>query len=117
MIQLNLLVIKTNQVEKVHHFYQQLGLHFTHHRHGKGPLHYAAEMNGLVFEIYPLPQASAEVDKSTRLGFTVQKLAAILPQLDASAIISLPQQREWGYTALVKDPDGRKVELTEAQAF
>jgi len=48
------------------------------------------------------------------LGFTVQKLAAILSQLDASAIISPPQQRECGYTALVKDPDGRKIELTEA---
>jgi len=71
-------------------------------------------MNRFVFEIYPLPKALVEVDKSTRLGFAVQKLAAILPQLDARAIISLPQQQEWGYTALVKDPDGRKIELTEA---
>ncbi len=114
MINLNLLVIKTNQVEKVHHFYQQLGLQFTHHRHGNGPFHYSAEMNGLVFEIYPLPKASLEPDKNTRLGFTVQKLATLLSQLDASAIISPPQQQKWGYTALVKDPDGRKVELTEA---
>lgn len=115
MINLNLLVIKTNQIEKVHHFYQQLGLQFTHHRHGNGPLHYATEMNGLVFEIYPLPKASVKPDKSTRLGFTVQKLDTLLSQLDANAITSPPQQQEWGYTAVVMDPDGRKIELVEAK--
>jgi len=95
-MRLNLLVIKTNQMENVRQFYQQLGLQFTHHQHGNGPFHYSAEMNRFVFEIYPLPKALVEVDKSTRLGFAVQKLAAILPQLDARAIISLPQQQEWG---------------------
>lgn len=114
MVQFNLLVIKTNQMENVRQFYQQLGLLFTHHRHGNGPFHYSAEMNKFVFEIYPLPKALDEPDKSTRLGFTIQKLAPVLQQLDKNAIISPAQAREWGYTALVKDPDGRKVELTEA---
>ena len=52
---LNLIVIRTNQLEALMEFYQCFELAFNYHRHGKGVMHYSCEMdNGIVFEIYPL---------------------------------------------------------------
>lgn len=46
-------VIRTNRLPEVLTFYQSLGLEFVEEKHGKGPVHYACESNGVVFEIYP----------------------------------------------------------------
>ncbi len=46
-------VLRTNEVEKTLEFYQTLGLTFVQEQHGNGPVHYACESNGNVFEIYP----------------------------------------------------------------
>jgi len=46
------------------------------------------------------------------LGFTVQDLdAAVAHCVD---LISPPTNGEWGYRAVVADPEGRRVELVEA---
>ena len=113
MIRCNLVVIKTYQVEATQQFYSSLGLHFEKHRHGKGPLHYAAELGQFVFEIYPLPDNLEIADTSTRLGFQVEQLDDLLTQLPLNQILKEPHQSEWGYQAVVCDPDGRKVELKQ----
>lgn len=115
MCKLNLLVIRSDQPEQVAHFYEHLGLTFEYHRHGKGPLHYSSVCEDMVFEIYPLLKRQTEADISIRLGFHVSHLDALLEKLKAQdiAIIQEPQRSEWGYQAIVKDPDGRKIELTE----
>ena len=46
-------VIKTAELEKTRAFFETLGLTFVEEKHGKGPVHYACERNGVVFEIYP----------------------------------------------------------------
>lgn len=46
-------VIKTEEVERTLKFFTQLGLNFVQEKHGNGPIHYACEQNGVVFEIYP----------------------------------------------------------------
>lgn len=109
-------MIKTHQLEAIHQFYSKLGLNFEKHRHGKGPLHYATELDSLVFEIYPLPSSQKMADASTRLGFQVEQLEDLIAQLARNQILKGPYQSEWGYQALVSDPDGRKVELTQRQA-
>lgn len=111
---LNLIVIKTQQLEKLVLFYQLIGLSFVYHQHGNGPFHYSAELDQLVFELYPLPQTNT-VDKSTRLGFKVFQLDALMLALENASIkiLKKPQQTKWGYTAVVEDPDGRKIELTQ----
>ncbi len=47
------LVIRAVDMERVLEFFQQLGLEFVEEKHGRGPVHYACDQNGVVFEIYP----------------------------------------------------------------
>jgi len=112
---LNLLVIKTNQPETVAAFYEQIGFQFSNHLHGNGPLHFAAELPNFVFEIYPLPNGVNTPDNTTRLGFTVPNLDTTVLNLKkhGSKVNKEPMVTEWGYQAVVEDPDGRKIELKE----
>ena len=117
MIRLNLLVIRTKQAQKLVQFYELLGLSFTQHRHENGPLHYAAEQDNFVLEIYPLSKTQAIADNSTRLGFEIERLDKIIQQLQKEGIEikKMPYQSPWGYRAVVQDWDGRKVELIEIE--
>ena len=109
---LNLVVIRAADPDRSAEFYRLLGLTFTKHRHGTGPEHYAAE-GPVVFEIYP--RGAGEATAATRLGFRVAALNTLIDKLEASGtpILTLPAQTEWGYRAVVADPDGHKVELLE----
>ena len=80
MVTLQLLVLKTPQLEQVHDFYQTLGIDLTQERHGQGPLHFLGPAGETVFEIYPLsPPATAE--GSVRLGFAVPRLTELIQEL------------------------------------
>jgi predicted enzyme related to lactoylglutathione lyase len=116
-VKLNLIVLKTRQVEQVRTFYQVLGLDLTEEQHGKGPIHFAGRIGDVVIEIYPLPNDASLVDSSTRLGFDVENVAQVIMALDSigTCIVSLPKDTPWGFQAIVKDPDGRSVELTQRQ--
>lgn len=74
MAKINLLVIKTLNPDALASFYTQLGITFNYHQHGKGPFHYSANLEGVVFEIYPLPKGETKADKTLRLGFSVENL-------------------------------------------
>ncbi|MET3879818.1 VOC family protein [Chitinophaga sp. OAE865] len=115
MINLSLVVIKTNKLHKQSEFYSSLGFQFEYHKHGNGPYHYASVGEKPVLEIYPLPKGTEVADHTTRLGFVVDNLSQTIQTLiDIGVkIISEPAHTEWGYTAVVQDPDGRKIELTE----
>ena len=111
---LNLLVIRSNDMEALATFYSLLGFNFEYHQHGKGPFHYAAERDGLVLEIYP-ETSKFLTTRGLRLGFGVNNLDAVLNKIEAKGgrIIQPLQNTEYGETAIVADPDGRKVELKE----
>ena len=55
-MKLNLLVLKTHQLEALKEQYEFLGLSFVYHQHGSGPFHYASEQEDFVLELYPLPK-------------------------------------------------------------
>jgi len=111
--ELSLIVIKTKQLEALKDFYQKLGLSFKEEKHGNGPIHYSSSIGNLVIELYPLPKSIEVADSTTRLGFRVNNLDEIFKVLIASntQVVSEPAQNEWGYSAIVKDPDGRSIEL------
>jgi hypothetical protein len=113
-VSLTLLVLKTRQVERVRTFYEALGIAFTEERHGTGPLYHAGRVGGVVFEIYPLPDGGT-AETSTRLGFCVGDLAEVIQTLEGACtpVVKQPIQTAWGLQAVVKDPDGRSVELTQ----
>jgi len=102
--QINLLVFRTSQPKTLAKFYELLGMEFQYHQHGNGPFHYAATLNGFVFEIYPLLKNQQEVDKSLRLGFTVPQLDQLILELKKNKIeiIKEPTQMEWGYIAIIR---------------
>jgi len=115
---LNLIILRTADLKQTAEFYQQLGLEFIEERHGAGPIHYACELNGLVLEIYPGKPGTAPDRKSsgaTTLGFQVNSLEAMLEALKAKGglVLTPPQESQWGRRAVVQDPEGRAIELTE----
>jgi catechol 2,3-dioxygenase-like lactoylglutathione lyase family enzyme len=115
---LKLLVLKTNQLDALCEFYGLLGIEFTLERHGNGPEHYAGKAGDCVFEIYPLRADSFAADKTTRLGFAVENLAALFQAFETAGIKidCKPEQTAWGVRAVVRDPDGRAVELYQRQS-
>jgi hypothetical protein len=111
---LNLLVIRSPDIDRSARFYQLLGLTFTKHGHGTGPEHYAAELSSAVFEIYPRRDDN-DSTSSTRLGFRVANLDQTIATLQqgGAKIVSLPKDTPFGRRAVVDDPDGHRVELTQ----
>lgn len=114
-MKINLIVLKSAHPDELATFYRQLGVQFEHHRHGNGPLHYAATLEEVVFEIYPLPNGKDNADDTLRLGFTVQHLVSTIEKIKDTGgkIIKEPTITEWGYIAIIEDLDGRKVEVKE----
>ena len=112
---LNLLVLRTRNPKGLSSFYEQLGVKFEYHQHGNGAWHYSSDVEGIVFEIYPLLRNQKNVDKSLRLGFSINNLDKKIIKLQQLGIeiVSLPKRSEWGYFAVIKDLDGRKIELKE----
>ncbi len=109
----SLLVIRSSDIDRTAEFYTKLGLTFEKHTHGKGPEHYASEVDGFVFEIYPLSKSGIATTE-TRIGFEVQSVDETVRLLeDAGAkIITRPKDSEWGQRAVVKDFEGHTIELT-----
>ena len=111
---LNLVVLRSPDLAQAAAFYSRLGLQFTRHQHGSGPEHFAAELSGGVFELYPLT-ADGPSTLGTRIGFSVPSLDTTIAALSdyPAAVISPPKDSEWGRRAVVADPDGHRVELLQ----
>ena len=109
---LKLLVLRTHRLEEMKKFYESLGIEFVKERHGQGPAHYAGAMGSAVLELYPLPKDAPEPDKSLRLGFLVPNLGTIANELGSAGIRIGPSQRQ-SPAVVIKDPDGRTVELSQ----
>ena len=105
---IKLVVIRSADIEATVAFYQSLGFTFTDEQHGNGPRHFAVEINGLVFEIYPTRKAE-DVDRTTRLGFSLPDLYAAIHALRTqhAIVVEEPEPTAWGPRTVVRDPDGR----------
>jgi lactoylglutathione lyase len=109
-MKLNLLVLRTPHLEDLRRFYSALGARFERERHGNGPEHYAATLgDDLVLELYPALDGS-KPDAGLRLGLSVDDIGETLRALGQTAT---PRQTQWGLRVLVRDPDGRTVELLQ----
>ena len=110
-VALSLLVLRSQQVEALRLFYETLGIDLCEEQHGTGPVHFAGKLGPTVLEIYPLVDGDA--DTTTRLGFVVEDLGYVLESLWRRKLSPLKKAKEteWGLRAIVKDPDGRAVEL------
>ena len=111
----SLLVIRAADIHAALAFYQALGLSFTPEQHGAGPLHHACDLDGLVFEIYPLKAGVSNAQDSTMLGFRVASLEQTLAALKELGVEPKAPVKtaDWGRFVNVVDGDGRTVQLTE----
>ena len=109
-MKLNLIVIRTADMLRLVNFYKILGLEFDYHKHDKGVFHYTTKIGDTTFEIYPLLKNQVEADISTRLGFEIESFEEKIALL-SEFMVSQPMQTEFGLCAIVKDTDGRKVEI------
>ena len=108
----NLVVLRSSDIDRGAAFYRQMGLLFTKHSHGTGPEHYSSEVSGVIFELYPLtPKSSATT--GTRIGFRVDSVDSVVKLLTeiGAVIVSPPADSEWGRRAVVKDFDDHIIEL------
>ncbi len=81
-------------------FYEALlGVALEAEQHGDGPVHYSAALEGVVLELYPGGTGAAGL----RLGLAVRNRPAALARL--------------GVGGPIRDPDGRRVLLREAEVF
>jgi lactoylglutathione lyase len=110
--QLNLVVLRSSDLERAMAFYRVLGLTFTRHAHGAGPEHYACEVNGMVFEIYPLTVRSSPTT-GVRIGFRVASVDDAVELLSrmGGVVVTPAADSEWGRRAVMRDFDGHTVEL------
>jgi lactoylglutathione lyase len=115
-VRVNLLVLRVADIDRAAAFYRLLGFEFSRHAHGTGPLHYASDADGFVFELYPAT-ADQGVSASTRIGFAVENvddIAAKLGLFAGARLVTAPKDTEWGRRAVVADPDGHRIELVAA---
>jgi lactoylglutathione lyase len=110
---IRLLVLRTNDAKRLADFYSLLGMTFEYHKHGNSPYHYSAMIGQTVLEIYTLSKSQSEPDKNLRLGFgidnfdeTVQKLKELKVKFSLE-----PTQSEFGFMAIISDPDEKRIEL------
>jgi hypothetical protein len=113
---LQLLVIRSADVERAAGFYAALGFHFSPQQQGNGPRHYAAQANGVVLELYPLKSGAAA--SNIRLGFEVDSVDLVTERLTRLGAVCLerphvPEDSQGARCAVVKDFDGNAVELME----
>lgn len=111
---LRLIVLRTKKMKRAKAFYGHIGLAFTREQHGAGPVHYSAALGETVLEIYPADK-SAKGDGVARLGFAVSDVRRVLSTLEATGapFIQHVRKTKYGEVAVVRDPDGRSVELVQ----
>jgi hypothetical protein len=112
-MEIRLLVLRTIDQKKLADFYSLFGLNFDYHKHGNSPFHYSALIEKTVLEIYPLSKNQVEPDKNLRLGFGIDnfdKTVLTLKQLQVPFSLE-PTQTDFGFMAIISDPDERKIEI------
>jgi hypothetical protein len=116
-LQLKLLVLRTPRLNALRKFYRMIGIDFTEEQHGTGPTHLTGPLGDAILELYPFTDDNAVADTTTRLGITVPNLVESVVALETlgTPIVSRPRQTRWGWRAIVRDPDGRVIELYQRE--
>jgi len=111
--QINLVLIRSKNIELAADFYRVLGVVLVKEKHGNGPEHYSSCENKVVFEIYPL--ANEQNSMGTRIGFMLDDLDGCIIDLKKmnAMVIQEPYDSEWGRRAVISDLDGHAVEPLE----
>jgi len=106
-------ILRASNKDETKAFYERLGIKFSEHKHGNGPLHYACEFKGTVLEIYQgrkqdEPKQEHEYRSAGETTLYIE-LPPELPMDQSTAgmkIITVIRDRA---LVVLQDPDGRAV--------
>jgi lactoylglutathione lyase len=115
---LGALILFASDIEETVAFYRVLGLPLDVDEHDDGgPLHYACELQGCHFAIFPTEgegrAPGMRQPGASFPGFTVDAVEETVGALRAhgAKVLQEPSPYPWGIRAVVEDPDGRPVEV------
>ncbi|HEY4258933.1 MAG TPA: VOC family protein [Schlesneria sp.] len=110
---LSLVVIRVSDITRSAEAYSVLGMTFQQEQHGNGPVHCSGAVGGTILELYPATERSPVT--SCRLGFAVACVDDVIAKWRESGgeINVEPTDSPSGRRAVVTDPDGHKIELTQ----
>lgn len=113
---LGLIVLRTKNITKIIAWYGAIGVGIAKEKHEKASSTYTADLEGLILEFLPLKEETPAPEPNVRLGFVVEDLDKAITDLKAlgTVVINPPQSTSRGFRAVVRDPDGRSIELYKA---
>jgi lactoylglutathione lyase len=120
--ELGSLILFSERVEDVAAFYRALGLPLESEQHGDGPVHHTCSLGPTHFAIFAARSSASAAQTADHRGAGAQFFGLTVDDLGAAFAVSRehgaevvqePKSYPWGRRALVRDPDGRVVELFE----
>jgi lactoylglutathione lyase len=119
MPKIGALVLFASDIGRTVAFYRALGLPLQVDDHGtdEGPLHYACDLDGCHFAVFPADgegkSPGLRQSGSSFPGFTVESVEETVEAARAfgARVIQEPSVYPWGLRAVLEDPDGRSVEV------
>ncbi|ATL48682.1 hypothetical protein COR50_16775 [Chitinophaga caeni] len=114
MSQFRAIVVHTLQLHALTTFYTQLGFRFECLQAYNGIMYYASKSLPKL-EIRPLHKSGQSNGNTVTLEFGIKDLDQVVKQLTSRgiSIVQHPTSTPLGYSAIVLDPDGRRVTLVQ----
>lgn len=110
---LETVVLRCGDLERSRAFYEAIGLRFVEEQHGNGARHYACTLGPVVLELYPLVGRSSA---GLRLGLRRERVEDAIAAVSAMGAEIVRVRRDGPcVTAVIRDPDGHEIALTEPQ--
>lgn len=110
------ITITTPQLQDMLGFYRIIGFQFAAAKVDKGSEIYRAHHNGVEFSLYKTVNAQKSQVPGLQLGFMVSDLAGTVEKLKAISSVTCildPTEMPDGKKAIMIDPDGHAIELSE----
>jgi lactoylglutathione lyase len=119
MAEFGALVVYAADAARTAAFYRAVGVSLEDEDHGEGPVHFAADLDGVHFAVYPA-QAPGRAPARRAAGgsfpgfyvTSLDQVTAALAGLGAP-VLQAHEEMPWGCRILAEDPDGRPVEVNQ----
>ncbi len=113
-VALRLVVLRCADLARAASFYRALGFDLVEEQHGAGPRHFSCTLGDVILELYPQGEGAASA--GLRLGLRVSDVAAVVASIRAAGVGAVLRAVDDPPGALVRDPDGHRLELEQAAA-
>jgi uncharacterized glyoxalase superfamily protein PhnB len=112
-------VLFTSRQDECVAFYRLLGAPLVEERHDDGVVHFACEIGEVHFAVFPVADDGRAPEYGASgcsfPGFAVTSVDAVVEQAarHGAAVLQPCADYPWGIRAVLRDPDGRPVEVFE----